>query len=122
MERKKIIDNARIKRHKRLRQKIVGSAVRPRLCVFRSLKHIYAQLIDDENGRTLVGVSTLSPEIKSTVNYGGNIKAAQEVGKLIAKKALEQDITQVVFDRGGYQYHGRVAALAKEVRESGIKF
>ena len=122
MERKRVLNNPRNKRHKRLRQRIVGSAARPRLCVFRSLKHIYAQLIDDENGRTLVGVSSLSPEIKEMVTYGGNIKAAQEVGKLIAQKALEQDITQIVFDRGGYQYHGRVAALAKEVREGGIKF
>ena len=119
---KKRVHNSRIKRHKRIRRKISGNATRPRLCVFRSLKHIYAQLIDDEKGHTLVGVSTLNPEIKTVVSYGGNIAAAKEVGKLMAKKALEKNITQVVFDRGGYKFHGRVAALAQEVRENGIQF
>jgi large subunit ribosomal protein L18 len=122
MERKKRLEHARIKRHRRIRAKISGDAARPRLCVFRSLKNIYAQIIDDEKGHTLVGVSTLSPEIKAIVSYGGNIAAAKEVGKLVAKKALEQNITQVVFDRGGYKYHGRVAALADEVRENGVQF
>jgi large subunit ribosomal protein L18 len=90
--------------------------------VFRSLKHIYAQLIDDERGYTLVGVSTLSPEVKAVASYGGNIAAAKEVGKLLAKKAIEQNITQVVFDRGGYKFHGRVAALANSARENGMQF
>ena len=119
---KKWVNNSRIKRHKRIRRKISGNATRPRLCVFRSLKHIYAQLIDDEKGHTLVGVSTLNPEIRTKVAYGGNIAAAKEVGKLVAKKALEKNITQVVFDRGGYKFHGRVAALAQEVREHGVQF
>jgi len=122
MERKRRVNNSRIKRHKRIRKKISGNSTCPRLCVFRSLKHIYAQLIDDENGHTLVGVSTLSPEIKAEISNGGNIVAAKEVGKLLAKKALEKNITQIVFDRGGYQYHGRVAALAEEVRENGVQF
>ncbi len=122
MEKKRQGKNARLKRHLRIRSKISGSAERPRLCVFRSLKNMYAQLIDDEKGHTLIGVSTLSPEVKATVSYGGNIAAAKEVGKVLAKKALEQNITEVVFDRGGYKYHGRVAALAEEVRQNGVKF
>jgi large subunit ribosomal protein L18 len=116
------MQNARKRRHRRIRKKISGTEVRPRLCVYRSLKHIYAQLIDDKQGHTLVGVSSLSPEIKAETSKGGNIAAAREVGKLIAKKALEKNITTVVFDRNGYQYHGRIAALAKEAREQGLKF
>jgi large subunit ribosomal protein L18 len=103
-------------------KKITGTSTRPRLCVFRSSKHIYAQIIDDARGHTLVGVSTLSPEIKATFPNGGNIAAAKEVGKRVAQKALEKDITQVVFDRAGYKFHGRVAALANAVREEGIQF
>lgn len=122
MERKIQRDNPRVKRHKRIRRKVAGTSNRPRLCVYRSLKHIYAQLIDDEKGHTLIGVSSLSPELHDVLKYGGNIAAAKEVGKLIAKKALEQNVTQVVFDRGGYKYHGRVAALAQQVRENGVRF
>lgn len=122
MERKIQRDNPRVKRHKRIRRKVAGTSNRPRLCVYRSLKHIYAQLIDDEKGHTLIGVSSLSPELHDVLKYGGNIAAAKEVGKLIAKKALEQNVTQVVFDRGGYKYHGRVAALAQQVRENGVQF
>lgn len=122
MERKIQRDNPRVKRHKRIRRKVAGTSSRPRLCVYRSLKHIYAQLIDDEKGHTLIGVSSLSPELHDVLKYGGNIAAAKEVGKLIAKKALEQNVTQVVFDRGGYKYHGRVAALAQQVRENGVQF
>ena len=119
---KKLVD-PRVIRHRRIRKKISGSAARPRLCVFRSLKHIYAQLIDDVQQHTLIGVSSLTPEIKAVLpNGGGNIAAAKEVGKLIGQKALEHNITEVVFDRGGYKYHGRVAALAEAVREQGIKF
>ena len=122
MERKIQRDNPRVKRHKRIRRKVAGTSNRPRLCVYRSLKHIYAQLIDDEKGHTLIGVSSLSPELHDVLKYGGNVAAAKEVGKLIAKKALEQNVTQVVFDRGGYKYHGRVAALAQQVRENGVRF
>ena len=112
----------RIVRHRRIRTKISGTAERPRLCVYRSLKHIYAQIIDDQQGHTLIGVSSLSPEIRETVKYGGNVAAAKAVGKLVAQKALEKNITKVVFDRAGFRYHGRVAALAHEVREAGIEF
>ncbi len=122
MEKKRKRDNLRKRRHQRIRRKVSGTVTRPRLCVFRSLKHIYAQLIDDKQGHTLVGISTLTPEIKAIASNGGNIAAAREVGKLIAQKAREQNITDVVFDRGGYQYHGRVAALAAEARENGLKF
>lgn len=115
-------NNPRIVRHRRVRRKVSGTGERPRLCVYRSLKHIYAQIIDDERGHTLVGVSSLSPEIHATLAYGGNIAAAKEVGKLVAQKALEQNITSVVFDRGGYKFHGRVAALANAAREAGMKF
>ncbi len=119
---KKQENDLRKRRHKRIRKKISGNSTRPRLCVFRSLKHIYAQVIDDEQGHTLVGASTLSPAIKAIASNGGNIAAARKVGKLVAQKAREKNITEVVFDRGGYQYHGRVAALADEARENGLKF
>ncbi len=112
----------RIVRHRRIRNKISGTAERPRLCVYRSLKHIYVQLIDDACGQTLLGVSSLSPELRETLAYGGNVAAAKAVGKLVAQKAKEQNITKVVFDRAGYKYHGRLAALANEVREGGIEF
>jgi len=119
---KKRINNLRIKRHRRVRKKISGTSTRPRLCVFRSLKNIYAQIIDDEGGHTLVGVSSLSPEVKATISNGGNIAAAKEVGKIVAQKASAKNITQVVFDRAGYKFHGRVAALADAIREQGIQF
>lgn len=122
MMRKKQLNNTRRRRHRRIRKKISGSATRPRLCVFRSLKQIYAQLIDDQQGHTLVGVSSLSPEIKAVTSNGGNIAAAREVGKLVAKKALEKNITEAVFDRNGYKFHGRIAALAEEAQEHGLKF
>ena len=114
--------NPRVVRHRRIRNKISGTAERPRLCVYRSLKHIYAQLIDDRGGHTLVGASSLSPELRETLAYGGNMAAAKAVGKLVARKAKEHNITKVVFDRAGYKYHGRLAALANEVREAGIEF
>ncbi|MDH7600845.1 MAG: 50S ribosomal protein L18 [Armatimonadota bacterium] len=119
MDRKQLL---RIKRHKRVRKKISGTAERPRLNVFRSLANIYAQIIDDERGHTLVAASTLDPEIKSAIKTGGNVEAARLVGRLIGKRALEKGIETVVFDRGGYKYHGRVAALADGAREAGLKF
>lgn len=112
----------RKKRHLRVRKNVYGDAVRPRLNVFRSTKHIYAQVIDDSLGRTLVSVSTMSPEFKSTSKSGGNVDAAKQVGRMIAEKALEAGIKKVVFDRGGYLYHGRVAALATAAREAGLEF
>ena len=99
-----------------------GTAQRPRLNVFRSLNNIYAQVIDDEAKVTLVSASTLDKEIKAVCQNGGNVAAAKEVGKLVAKRALEKGIDTVVFDRGGYIYHGRVQALAEGAREAGLKF
>ncbi|MGE5581646.1 MAG: 50S ribosomal protein L18 [Bacillota bacterium] len=114
---------ARLRRHVRLRKKIFGTSERPRLSVFRSLHHIYAQVIDDTKGQTLVTVSTLDPELrKSVAGKGGNIEAAKLVGTAIAKKAKEKGIKRVVFDRGGQIYHGRVEALATAAREGGLEF
>lgn len=114
--------SARELRHLRIRQQVRGTAARPRLSVFRSLKHVYAQLIDDETGRTLVAVSSLSPEFKPRLANGGNVVAARLVGELVAEKARAVGIERVVFDRGGYQYHGRVKALAEAARAGGLKF
>ena len=111
---------SRLRRHKRVRKSVSGTAARPRLCVFRSLKNIYAQIIDDDKGITLVATSSLDAELKEV--YGGNKEAAKKVGELIAKKALEKGIDTVVFDRGGYIYHGRVQELADGAREAGLKF
>jgi len=113
---------ARIKRHKRVRKNISGSSERPRLCIFRSLRHIYAQVIDDKKGTTLVSLSTLDPEIKGKGKYQGNVKAAEMLGSLLAKKLEEKGIKKVVFDRGGYLYHGRVKAVAESTRKGKIVF
>ena len=110
---------ARLKRHARVRKNISGTAERPRLSVYRSLNHIYAQIIDDTKGTTLVSASSLDKDFSG---YGGNIDGAKAVGSLVAKKALEKGIKAVVFDRGGYIYHGRVAALADGAREGGLEF
>lgn len=108
----------RLRRHKKVRAKIYGTKEKPRLCVFRSAKHIYAQLINDETGQTLL--TTSDRELKG--KQGLKVEAAQKVGNLIAKKAQDLKIDKVVFDRGGYQYHGRVKALAEGAREGGLKF
>lgn len=110
---------ARIKRHQRVRKNISGTAERPRLNVYRSLNNIYAQIIDDVKGVTLVAASSLD---KGFEGYGGNIEAAKAVGKAVAEKAVAAGIKSVVFDRGGYIYHGRVAALAEGAREGGLEF
>ena len=112
----------RQKRHKRLRFKVTGTAERPRLNVSRSLQHIYAQLIDDTTGHTLAAASTVDAALRASLKSGGNVEAAKEVGKLIAQRAQEKGVTAVVFDRGGYKYHGRVQALADSAREGGLKF
>jgi len=113
----------RIGRHMRIRKKVSGTSERPRLSVFRSLNNIYAQIIDDAEGITLVSASSLDPAIKEqTVNVDGKIEAAKLVGKLVAKKAMEKNISTVVFDRGGYKYHGRVKSLADGAREQGLVF
>ena len=109
----------RKKRHQRIRNHIHGTAERPRLNVFRSLSNIYAQIIDDDKGITLVAASSKDKDFQG---FGGNVAAAKLVGESVAKKALEKGITTVVFDRGGYIYHGRVAALAEGAREAGLKF
>ena len=111
-----------MKRKKRVRGCVKGTPERPRLNVFRSLKHIYAQAIEDTTGRTLVCVSTQSPELKGGLKYPGNVEAARKVGELFAKKCLEKRIQKVVFDRNGYLYHGRVKALAEAARAGGLVF
>ena len=118
LDRKKI----RQKKHQRIRQRIRGTAENPRLAVYRSLKHIYAQLIDDNAGVTLVSASTTEAPLKNDLTYGGNVDAAKQVGQLLAQKASEKGIKSVVFDRGGNIYHGRVKAVAEGAREAGLEF
>jgi large subunit ribosomal protein L18 len=115
-------NKARKRRHFRVRRKVEGTTARPRLNVFRSTKHIYAQLIDDVTGITLASASTVDPELKGSVEHGGNVDAAKKVGELVAKRALEKGVKEVVFDRGGYLYHGRIQALADAAREAGLDF
>ena len=112
----------RKRKHLRVRKSVSGTTERPRLCVFRSNSHIYAQVIDDTTGTTLVAASSLDKDVKSQVSNGSNIEAAAAVGKLVAQRAQEKKIVEVVFDRGGYLYHGRVAALAEAAREAGLQF
>lgn len=112
----------RNRRHLRIRKKVVGTAERPRLSVYRSLKHIYCQIINDIEGRTLVAASTQSPDIRSQIKYGGNAVAAEIVGKKIAEEAQNKGITKVVFDKGGYKYHGRIKALAEAARKHNLNF
>jgi large subunit ribosomal protein L18 len=106
----------------RIRKKIHGSPARPRLAVFRSQGHIYAQVIDDDEGRTLCAASSLDKDLKAKAKRGGNVASAKEVGQLIASRAKDKGIAAVVFDRGGFQYHGRIKALADAAREAGLKF
>ena len=113
---------ARLKRQTRVRQKVRGTVERPRLCVFRSAKHMYAQIIEDTTGKTLLSVSTVCKDVAGEVKYSGNIEAAKAVGTALAKKALDKNIKQVVFDRNGFLYHGRVKALADAAREAGLSF
>jgi len=114
--------SARKKRHLRIRNKIQGTPNQPRMCVNRSLKNISVQIIDDLAGHTLVSASSLDPEIRDSIENGGNKEAAEKVGKLAAERALENDIEEVVFDRAGNKYHGRIKALAEAAREEGLKF
>ena len=113
---------ARQKRQVRVRRKVQGSQERPRLCVFRSARHIYAQIIEDTTGTTLVAVSTVVKDVSGDLKVCGNVEAAKLVGKKIAERALAKNITQVVFDRNGFLYHGRVKALADAAREAGLSF
>jgi large subunit ribosomal protein L18 len=109
-------------RHERIRKKIEGTAARPRLCVRRSLNHIYAQIVDDGSGKSLLQVSSLSPELKSAVEGKNKVETSKEIGKLVAQKAQAAGIKQVVFDRGGYLFHGRIKAVADAAREAGLEF
>lgn len=113
---------ARVRRHARIRGKVQGTESRPRLCVFRSLTNVYAQVIDDTKGQTLVAASSLDEEIKSTADGKKKVDVSKLVGALVAKRAMEKGITQVAFDRGGNKYHGRVKALGEAAREQGLKF
>lgn len=113
---------ARQKRHARIRQKVTGDQNIPRLCVFRSLNHVYAQLIDDTKGHTVVSASSLDPEVKAEVDGKTKTHAARAVGLLLGNRAKGEGMNKVVFDRGGYKYHGRVKALAEAAREAGLEF
>lgn len=115
-------NEGRVRRHKRIRKKVFGSPDRLRLSVFRSLNHIYAQIIDDSRGHTIVTASSLDKEFKNEKSHKGNIKTAKMVGALIAKRALEKGLKKIVFDRSGYLYHGSIKALAEASREAGLEF
>lgn len=110
------------KRHQRIRVKLSGTTERPRLAVYRSTKHIYAQIIDDVKCITIVSAGSVEKEIKEKIAHGGNVEASKTIGKLIAERAKKAGVSQVVFDRGGYLYHGRIAALADAAREAGLEF
>lgn len=114
--------HARVKRHRRLRNKVAGTLERPRLCVFRSSEHIYAQLIDDQTGRTLVAAATNEKAFRSKVGSDRPLVQARVIGEVLAERAQERGVTQAVFDRGGYRFHGRVKALAEGSRAQGLKF
>jgi len=109
-------------RHRRIRQKVVGTSERPRLAVFRSLKHLYAQLIDDSNGTTLTSASSLDTEVRTQINSKPKTDISKMVGTITARRAVEKGVTAVVFDRGGYKYHGRIKAMADAAREGGLSF
>jgi len=122
MKRHKTSHAARLRRHRRVRKKIKGTAQRPRLVVYRSLSHIYAQVIDDDGGHTLAAASDLDAGAREQRNGKRKTEIAKLVGELVAQRATERGISEVVFDRGGYQFHGRVQALADAAREAGLKF
>ena len=122
MSQREIIETRRVRRQRRVRKKLTGTPERPRLCIFRSSKHIYAQVINDANGTTLASASSLDPEIKGQAAYGGNKAAATLVGKAVAERAKKAGIDKICFDRRSYKYHGRVQALADAAREAGLQF
>ena len=113
---------ARLRRKISIRKRLVGSEARPRLCVFRSAKHVYAQIIDDTSGRTLVSASTMEKEVKKQAGFENKVEAAGFIGKLVAKRAMEKGIKKIVFDRNGFLYHGRVKAVSDAAREVGLEF
>jgi large subunit ribosomal protein L18 len=118
----KLVQTRRLRRQRRVRNRLSGTPERPRLAVFRSSKHIYAQMINDQSGTTLVSASTRDPEIRSRLKYGGNKAAAAVVGRVVAERARKAGIDKICFDRRSYKYHGRVAALAQAAREAGLQF
>ena len=122
MSQREIVQARRERRQKRVRKKLFGTAERPRLAVFRSSKHIYAQVINDATGATLAAASSLDPDAKKELSYGGNKAAATVVGRLVAERAKQAGIAKVCFDRRSYKYHGRVQALAEAAREAGLQF
>lgn len=115
-------EHGRLKRHRRIRKRVVGTAEKPRLSVHRSHQNLFLQIIDDVKGETLVGISTQDPEFRKQVSYGGNLKAAAALGEVLAQRAKSKGITRIVFDRGGYLYHGRVRAVAEAARKGGLEF
>jgi len=115
-------EELRKKRHRRVRKKVLGTPERPRLNVYRSLNNIYAQIVDDTKAHTIAAASTIDREIRGQLKTGGNVESAKSVGLLVGKRAMEAGIREVVFDRGGYQYHGRVKAVAEGAREAGLRF
>ncbi|MCZ1266426.1 MULTISPECIES: 50S ribosomal protein L18 [Paenibacillus] len=115
-------NKARLKRHLRVRKKIQGTAARPRLNVFRSGKHMYAQIIDDVAGVTIASASTVDKELSTDIKNGASVESARKVGELVAKRAKDKGVSNIVFDRSGYLYHGRIAALAEAAREAGLEF
>ena len=122
MDHHKAIEKQRLRRRHHVRKHVIGTSERPRLSVFRSSKHIYAQVVNDDNGTTLASASTLDPEIRGSTPYGGNKTAAAVVGRVVAERAKQAGIDKVCFDRRSYKYHGRVAALAQAAREAGLQF
>ena len=122
MNERKLVQVRRPRRQRHVRKRIQGTAERPRLAVFRSSKHIYAQMVNDQSGTTLVAASSMDPEVKAQVKYGGNKAAAALVGRVVAERARKVGIDKICFDRRSYKYHGRVAALAQAAREAGLKF
>lgn len=115
-------ETKRIARHKRIRSRVIGTKARPRLCIHRSLNNMQLQLIDDTSAQTIISLSTAAKSVKEKAGYGGNIKAASFLGEMFARLAKEKNIKEVVFDRGGYEYHGRVKALCASLREGGLVF
>ncbi len=118
----RLVQTRRLRRQRRVRNRMFGTSERPRLAVFRSSKHIYAQMINDQSGTTLISASTLDPEVRAQLKYGGNKAAAAHVGRVVAERARKAGIDKVCFDRRSYKYHGRVEALAQAARDAGLKF
>lgn len=122
MNQRKLVETRRLRRQRHVRKRLHGTVERPRLAVFRSSKHIYAQIINDDTGTTLASASTLDPQVKGDLSYGGNKAAASVVGKVVAERAKQAGIDKICFDRRSYKYHGRVQALADAAREAGLQF